>query len=59
MTSLLATPASTASRQRVLDALAHRQPDRVPVDFGSTAVTGIHVICVAALRDHYGLEHGR
>ena len=56
MTSLLATPASTASRQRVLDALDHKQPDRVPVDFGSTAVTGIHVSCVAALRDHYGLE---
>ena len=34
----------------------HRQPDRVPIDFGSTAVTGIHVSCVAALRDHYGLE---
>ncbi len=56
MTSLLATPAITASRQRVLDALHHKQPDRVPVDFGGTAVTGIHVTCVAALRDHYGLD---
>jgi hypothetical protein len=36
--------------------LNHRQPDRVPVDFGGTAVTGIHVSCVAALREHYGLE---
>ncbi len=44
------------SRERVLAALAHREPDRVPVDFGSTAVTGIHVSCVADLRDHYGLE---
>ena len=43
-------------RRRVLDALAHRQPDRVPVDFGSTAVTGMHVAAVAALREHYGLE---
>lgn len=50
-----ATP-TTSSRQRVLAALAHRAPDRVPVDFGSTGVTGIHVSCVAALRDHYGLE---
>jgi len=46
----------SASRQRVIDALAHRQPDRVPVDFGGTAVTGVHASCVAALRDYYGLE---
>jgi len=44
------------SRQRVLTTLAHREPDRVPIDFGSTGVTGIHVSCVAALRDHLGLE---
>ena len=44
------------SRDRVLTSLNHRQPDRVPVDFGGTAVTGIHVSCVAALREHYGLE---
>jgi len=44
------------SRERVLTALAHREPDGVPIDFGGTAVTGIHVSCVAALRDHYGLE---
>lgn len=43
-------------RQRVLDALNHRQPDCVPVDFGGTAVTGMHVTCVAALREYYGLE---
>jgi hypothetical protein len=43
-------------RQRVIDALNHRQPDGVPVDFGGTAVTGMHVTCVAALRDYYGLE---
>lgn len=44
------------SKERVLASLAHREPDRVPIDFGSTGVTGIHVSCVAALRDHYGLE---
>jgi hypothetical protein len=44
------------SRERVLSALSHQTPDAVPIDFGSTAVTGIHVSCVAALRDHYGLE---
>ena len=45
-----------SSRERVRAALAHRTPDALPIDFGSTAVTGIHVSCVAALRDHYGLE---
>ena len=44
------------SRERVRHALSHQAPDRIPLDFGSTAVTGIHVSCVAALRDHYGLE---
>lgn len=43
-------------RRRVLDSLRHRAPDRVAVDFGSTGVTGIHVSCVAELRDYYGLE---
>jgi len=45
-------------RMRVGAALSHRAPDRVPVDFGSTSVTGMHVSCVAALRRHYGLEPG-
>jgi hypothetical protein len=44
------------SRERVLMALAHCAPDRVPCDFGGTAITGIHVSCVAALREHYGLD---
>jgi uroporphyrinogen-III decarboxylase len=44
------------SRERVRSALRHKTPDAIPIDFGSTAVTGIHVSCVAALRDHYGLE---
>ncbi|HQH71712.1 MAG TPA: uroporphyrinogen decarboxylase family protein [bacterium] len=44
------------SKQRVLASLEHRQPDRVPVDFGTTGTTSLHVTCVAALRDYYGLE---
>ncbi|MCC6859574.1 MAG: methyltransferase [Bryobacterales bacterium] len=44
------------AKERVLNALNHREPDGVPVDLGGTAVTGIHVTCVAALRDYYGLE---
>jgi hypothetical protein len=44
------------SRERLRKTLDHERPDRVPIDFGSTAVTGVHVSCVAALREHYGLE---
>ena len=44
------------SRERVLCALEHRQPDRIPMDFGGTPVTGIHASCVLALRDYFGLE---
>jgi hypothetical protein len=29
-------------RERVLTALAHQEPDRVPIDFGSTWITTIH-----------------
>jgi len=43
------------SRDRVRSAIEHRQPDLLPVDFGSTAVTGIHCSIVAALRDALGL----
>jgi hypothetical protein len=42
-------------RDRVKNALNH-QSGPIPVDFGSTAVTGIHVMAVEALREYYGLE---
>lgn len=48
----------TSAAARVRDALAHRTPDRLPVDFGSTAVTGIHVSCVTELRRHFDLDGG-
>jgi hypothetical protein len=44
------------SRERLDAALNHRSPDRIPVDFNGTAVTGMHVRCVIGLREHYGLE---
>ena len=37
-------------RERLQMALRHEEPDRVPVDFGSTHVTGIHVLAVTKLR---------
>ncbi len=38
------------SRERLQAALDHRQPDRPPVDFGATFVTGMHVSVVHRLR---------
>jgi uroporphyrinogen decarboxylase len=43
------------SRERLLTALDHREPDRIPFDLGSTQVTGIHVVAYRRLRDHLGL----
>ena len=43
-------------KARVLAAMCHQASDGIPIEFGGTAVTGIHVSCVAALRDYYGLE---
>jgi len=46
----------SSSRQNFLNTINHRQPDKVVVDFGSTGVTGIHVLIVEKLREYYGLE---
>jgi hypothetical protein len=46
----------SSSRQNFLKTINHKQPDKVVVDFGSTAVTGIHVLIVEKLRQHYELE---
>ncbi len=43
------------SKKRIEAALAHRET-KIPMDFGSNAVTGMHVSVVEALRDYYGLE---
>ena len=43
------------SRERVKAALAHRQPDRVPVDLGGAVVTGIHASALHRLRLALGL----
>jgi hypothetical protein len=47
---------STNSKQNFIKTINHQQPDRLVVDFGSTAVTGIHVLVVQKLREYYGLE---
>ncbi len=43
------------SRLRLLIALAHQEPDRVPSDLGSTQVTGIHIQAYQRLREALGL----
>ncbi len=44
------------SRERVSLALNHREPDRVPLDLGASAVTGMHVSTVYALRQALKLD---
>jgi uroporphyrinogen decarboxylase len=46
---------SMNSRERLLAALNHQEPDRIPFDLGSTQVTGIHVIAYQRLREYLGL----
>lgn len=43
------------SKEKVLNSLNHCDGP-IPMDFGSTFITGIHCSCVEELRDHYGLE---
>lgn len=43
------------SRQRLKTSLQHKDPGKIVVDFGSTAVTGMHVLAVENLRKYYSL----
>lgn len=43
------------SRERVLMALNHQEPDRVPYDMGGTVVTGIQAKAYSRLRKYLGL----
>lgn len=45
-----------SSRERILTALNHRQPDRVPVDLASHGSSGISAIAYAKLRKFLGLK---
>ena len=47
------------SRERVLKALNHEAPDRVPLDLGSSMMTGIMAQALDRLRRHLGLEPRR
>ncbi len=45
-------------RERVLIAVNHKEPDRVPFDLGSSGVTGIHILAYQRLRQYLGLKEG-
>ena len=44
------------SKERFITSLNHLQPDKIPVDFGATAVTGIHIKQVELLRNYFGFQ---
>jgi len=44
------------SKEQLKKTLNHKQPDKIVIDFGSNAVTGIHVLVIEKLRKYYGLE---
>jgi len=44
------------SRERVLAAVAHREPDRVPIDQGSMRSTGLMAIAYNRLKEHLGIQ---
>jgi len=44
------------SRERVLQALNHREPDRVPFDLGGTGLSTIHITAYNNLRKHLDMS---
>lgn len=52
----MSIPNQLTSRERVLKTLAHQEPDRVPLDLGSTQVTGINLQAYQRLRAGLGLS---
>ena len=46
------------SRERILTALEHKEPDRAPVDLGGTESSGITGIAYNRLKEHLGLRGG-
>ncbi len=46
------------SRERVLTGIRHEEPDRVPVDLGSTPSSGISAIAYYNLKNYLGITRG-
>ena len=45
------------SRERILSAIIHKQPDRVPVDLGATPSSGISAVAYHNLISYLGMTH--
>lgn len=52
------TDKKMTSRARVLAAIRHQQPDRVPIDLGGTPSSGISAIAYHNLKQHLGITDG-
>lgn len=48
----------TTSRERVLKAVNHQEPDRVPIDLGGHRSSGIMAIAYNKLKQHLGISSG-
>lgn len=46
------------SRERVISAINHKEPDRVPVDLGATPSSGISAIAYSNLKKHLMIDEG-
>jgi uroporphyrinogen decarboxylase len=44
------------SRERILSAISHKQPDKVPIDLGSSTVTGISAIAYNNFKNYLKIE---
>jgi uroporphyrinogen decarboxylase len=45
------------SRERLLTAIMHKEPDRIPIDLGATPSSGISVVAWQNLLRHLGKQH--
>jgi uroporphyrinogen decarboxylase len=43
-------------RERVLRALRHQEPDRIPFDLGSTICTSVHIVAYQKLKAYFSVE---
>ena len=50
---------SYTSRERILRALRHEETDRIPIDLGGMASTGIMAIAYTRLKEHLGITKGQ
>lgn len=51
------TSGRMSSRQRVVTALSHREPDRIPIDFGGRH-TSIHFLVQREVKEYLGIQGG-